>query len=298
MPNKSDLDVMFDGVELSSFDIKVINYTYPGMPTRKDGGGLNVEGLEGVIPLNRPVYNSSTATIEVVIEGESTTEVHEILRKFKTWVRSVDGFRKVVFNDNMLYSRYGLVTEIDTIDVTDGLENAVVTFNMAILFRDAYEYIEEPITRTLKIPKLASTVIASDEILKIYNDGAETGAIFHFGHDEFDQPYGFRKGRYTVQARFQEEWRITANDYTEYMMAEGYNTHPRTVTWRYNSNEYTVDRVEADGSSSADMSNFSGTFIRLKPGWNVFTLVYSTSGLPSEELGPGFLTITYEKRFN
>lgn len=295
MFNDEPIDLLIDGKSLSDLGLKLLDYEIDTLPSRKDGGGINAEGLEGVIPLTNTVYNSATGTLTIIIEGESNEAVHDILRDFRTWVRSTTDFRKMIFTDDPKYFRKGIIQNFSPLKITSGVDNSVAEFTADLLFEDAFLHTSETNVIRMNTSRLGILDPGSNYtvLIRIDNDGGEVGASFKFGHD-VTAPNFLRAGTYRIRQQVGvEQW--TPNLASTKSMSVGPN-----LSSHFNGYYFIIDTVDYlvqwfNGATLLPrVDYFKGNFITLKPGINWIGLDYSGS----EPIGAGYLEISWIKQFN
>lgn len=133
--------VQIDGKDLHEFGITVIRYEEDLMAAPKDGGGLDVEGIDGIIPTNSNVMQNLTGQLEISIEGTTELEVLDVLRSFKQFIREGD-YRQFTVDNNIGYYRLGKVINISDSKMYEISQEsfAVGFFTFNITFMNAYEY--------------------------------------------------------------------------------------------------------------------------------------------------------------
>lgn len=133
--------VQIDGKDLHEFGITVIRYEDDLMAAPKDGGGLNVDGIDGIVATNSKVMGNLTGELEISIEGNTELEVLDTLRSFKQFIREGD-YRQFTVDNNIGYFRLGKIMNISTYKMyeVDETSTAIGFFTFNITFKDAYEY--------------------------------------------------------------------------------------------------------------------------------------------------------------
>lgn len=133
--------VQIDGKDLHEFGITVIRYEEDLMAAPKDGGGLDVEGIDGIIPTNSNVMQNLTGELEISIEGNTELEVLDTLRSFKQFIREGD-YRQITVDNNIGYYRLGKIVNISDYKLyeIEQESTAIGFFTFNITFMNAYEY--------------------------------------------------------------------------------------------------------------------------------------------------------------
>lgn len=133
--------VQIDGKDLHEFGITVIRYEEDLMAAPKDGGGLDVEGIDGIIPTNSNVMQNLTGELEISIEGNTELEVLDTLRSFKQFIREGD-YRQFTVDNNIGYYRLGKIVNISDYKLyeIEQESTAIGFFTFNITFMNAYEY--------------------------------------------------------------------------------------------------------------------------------------------------------------
>lgn len=134
--------VKIDGKDLHEFGIDVISYQEDGlMAAPKDGGGLDVEGIDGIIPTNSSIMSNLTGTLEIKIEGNTELDVLDTLRNFKQFIRDGD-FRQISVDNNLGFYRLGKIVQISDYKIYEipNESSAIGFFTFKILYQNGYEY--------------------------------------------------------------------------------------------------------------------------------------------------------------
>lgn len=133
--------VQIDGKDLHEFGITVIRYEDGLLAAPKDGGGLDLEGIDGVVPTNSTIMTNLTGKLEVSIEGSTELDVLDTLRSFKQFIRDGD-YRQFSVDNNLGYYRLGKIITISESKMYELIEQktAIGFFIFDIIYMNGYEY--------------------------------------------------------------------------------------------------------------------------------------------------------------
>ena len=135
--------LQIDGKYLYEYGATLIDYIEPLTASPKDGGGLNLEGIDGIVPTGSAVMSAGTGSIEIMIEAQSEEFVLEAKRRFVNWVRQED-FRKYTIENNPGFYRWAKLLSESEPSITETASGCIGFFKFNLLFRDAYEYEVSP----------------------------------------------------------------------------------------------------------------------------------------------------------
>ena len=165
MANTSTLFI--GGKDIKEFGVTLLEYKEPLLASPKDGGGLDVEGVDGIIPTRSSVFKNLSGWMEVLVERETVIEVMDIIRSFKQYLRT-SNYTSFSTLENIGFYRIGKVDSGEIISMTDLPEVREVKgiFKFEIIFKDAYEYSSTKVTNIIE-PNGNNIV----EAMELYNRG-------------------------------------------------------------------------------------------------------------------------------
>ena len=168
MANTSTLFI--GGKDIKEFGLILLEYKEPLLASPKDGGGLDVDGVDGIIPTRSSVFKNLSGWMEVLVEGETVIEVMDIIRSFKQYLRT-SNYTSFSTLENIGFYRIGKVDSGEIISMTDLPEfrEAKGIFKFEIIFKDAYEYSSTKVTNIIE-PNGNNIV----EAMELYNRGKST----------------------------------------------------------------------------------------------------------------------------
>ena len=168
MANTSTLFI--GGKDIKEFGVILLEYKEPLLASPKDGGGLDVEGVDGIIPTRSSVFKNLSGHMEVLVEGETVIEVMDIIRSFKQYLRE-SHYTSFSSLENIGFYRVGKVDSGEIVSMTDLPEfrEAKGIFKFEIIFKDSYEYSSTKVTNVIE-PNGNNIV----EAMELYNRGKST----------------------------------------------------------------------------------------------------------------------------
>lgn len=164
MANRQTL--ILDGIDIATKRVKLLDYTILNFAGYKDGGFKNPDGIDGVLDSPSSAMSGLTGNAIFIIEGETESEVNDIYRKFKQWIRS-KSFWKISTKEDPNFYRLGkFLGEEEPSQLTEVpvFRQAWRVIKIAIQFKDGYEH-------SASSPEQS---VPSSGILTIQNDGRAT----------------------------------------------------------------------------------------------------------------------------
>lgn len=140
--------ILVDDIDLSTKGVTILEYSGISFAALKDGGFKNPEGIDGVLDSPSTAFSGLTASITVLIEGESEKDVNATYREFKQFIRS-RSFWKISTKEDPEFFRYGkFLGESEPGVLTDVpiFAQAHLITKIGIQFKDGYEYSKNVIT--------------------------------------------------------------------------------------------------------------------------------------------------------
>lgn len=132
------LDVSFNDLSLANdFGIGLLSYTIQSASVKKTKG-IDIPGRDGSYKVNSS-YSSKEVELSVLIEADTSKEVHEKIRRFITWLSQQDEPR-VVFSDNPEVFVRADLDSAGEYYVTRGVDNALTQLDITLYQYDPFQY--------------------------------------------------------------------------------------------------------------------------------------------------------------